>query len=616
MMNENQTTPIELLSPALNKDVAVSAINHGADAVYIGADRFGAREKAGNSIEDIEEVVKYAHVFNAKVYATVNTIFFDHEAEQIRKLCYALWNTGVDALIIQDTGILELDLPPIRFHISTQANNRSLEKISFWDKTGVSRVILARELSLKQIAAIRSNTGIELEVFIHGALCVSYSGNCYMSYIAANRSANRGACSQLCRLPYSLIDSEGTIIAKDKHLLSLRDLNASSALSDLINAGVTSFKIEGRLKNSAYVKNITAFYHALLNKFIAQNQNFRRASRGNCGIAFDPNIERTFSRGYSTYFIFGRQRPSANFASPKSMGKHVGTVTKTDSKHFLLNTEINLANGDGICFISDDRLIGTQVIGKDDKGFIPQNIKGITTGTEIFCNRDTEFLKQVDKSETRRRRDIAVCVSETDGIFELAAVDERYKYKLTFYADADIADNQRRAAEIWRDGMSKSGQSAFNVTQVDINTLKLPHYPMSKINGLRRMLLRGLTSVILDDTCKSRPVSIIKVCDYYERHIDYQHNVSNGFAHRFYKKRNVESIEPAIEMNSGKPAGISVMTSRYCILFELDLCLKFNRNRKFKLPLYAIYGNRKYTIEFDCGNCEMKIHYGQSPKPL
>ena len=351
MVNNNRTTTLELLSPARDKETAISAINHGADAVYIGASKFGAREKAGNSISDIEKVVNYAHIFNAKVYATVNTIFYDNEAEEIRKLCYSLWNIGIDAIIIQDTGILELDLPPIRFHISTQANNRTLEKILFWEKTGVSRVIIARELSLKQITEIRKNTKIELEAFIHGALCVSYSGNCYMSYCSTQRSANRGECSQPCRLPYNLIDNNGKTLIKDKHLLSLRDLNASSVLPELINAGVTSFKIEGRLKDSTYVKNVTAFYHNQLNKFIEQNNSYSRLANGNCTIAFEPDVERTFSRGFTTYFYKERQKDSANFITPKSTGKLIGKVTTTDSKHFILDNDQNLVNGDGICFI-------------------------------------------------------------------------------------------------------------------------------------------------------------------------------------------------------------------------------------------------------------------------
>ena len=599
--------PLELLAPALDKDTAVSAINHGADAVYIGADRFGAREKAGNSIQDIEKTVKYAHIFNAKVYATVNTIFFDHEVEQIRKLCRDLWNTGVDAIIIQDAGILELDLPPVRFHISTQANNRTLEKVAFWEKTGVSRVILARELSLKQIAEIRAKTRIELEVFIHGALCVSYSGNCYMSYIASRRSANRGSCSQPCRLPYTLVENDGKVIAKDKHLLSLRDLDASTALPDLINAGVTSFKIEGRLKDTAYVKNVTAFYHALLNDFIAQNPNFYRPAKGNCTITFKPDLERTFSRGGSTYFIFGRPGRLANLTTPKSMGKYAGTVIKTDSRRFWLNTETDFSNGDGICFISDDGLIGAQIIGKDDRGFIPQDITGITTGTEIFCNRDTEFIKQVEKSETPRNRNLVIDISETDGIIELAADTEGFKSRFTFPAEADIADNQQRAAEIWKTRMSKSGRSAFNVTQVNINTSKLPHYPASKINEMRRLILDNLTSALLEDAYKSRHVSMINVTGYHEKHIDYQHNVSNRFARLFYEKRNVETIEPAVEISESGVGEIPVMTTRYCILFELGLCLNTNRKRKLKLPLHLITGNNNYTVTFDCNNCEMKI---------
>jgi putative protease len=400
---------------------------------------------------------------------------------------------------------------------------------------------------------------------------------------------------------------------------------------------VTSFKIEGRLKDSVYVKNITAYYHALINNFIEQNQNFCRSSKGNCTISFRPDIERTFSRGFSTYFLFGQQRGLANFVTPKSMGKYVGIVTKTDSKHFLLKTDpvaANLVNGDGICFVSDGKLIGTQIIGKDNNGFIPQDIKGITTGTEIFCNRDTEFIKQVEKSETPRNRDMVIDITATDGVFELEAVTQGSRKTLTFPVDAGFADNQQRAAEIWKTRMSKSGPSPFNVKQVNINTSELPHYPASKINGLRRLLLDILTMEILEDAYKNRPVSTINVSDYYEKHINFQHNVSNRFARLFYARRNVETIEPAIEIckpphggrdqkksamnhllgnlqneaiGEGKVGRIPVMTTRYCILYELDMCLKANQKHKLKFPLSLVNCNQKYTVEFDCERCEMNI---------
>ncbi|HON19146.1 MAG TPA: peptidase U32 family protein, partial [Salinivirgaceae bacterium] len=358
---------LELLSPAKNKETAIAAFYHGADAVYMGARKYGARENAGNSTEEIQQVVSFAHQFGGKVYATVNTIFYKNETEEVRNLIIELWEAGVDALIIQDPGILELNLPPIRFHMSTQANNRTLEQICFWEKTGISRVVLARELSIEQIGAIREKTTIELEAFIHGALCVCYSGNCYMSADINHRSANRGNCAQPCRLPYDVFLPDGTKIIEQKHILSTYDLETTNVLDKLIYAGITSFKIEGRLKDISYVKNITAYYHQLLNQFISQNPQFRRSSVGICNFDFDPNPSRTFSRKTSTYFYLGRSRPLVNFLTPKSIGQKIGKVIAIEGKKVTLETSEELNTGDGICYLSNNQLLGTNIVGIQGK---------------------------------------------------------------------------------------------------------------------------------------------------------------------------------------------------------------------------------------------------------
>ena len=596
---------LELLAPALDKQTAIMAINHGVDAVYMGAEKFGARNKAYNTLSDIEEVVNYAHLFNVKVFITVNTIFFDYEAEEIRQLCYSLWNLGVDAMIIQDVGILELDLPPMRFHMSTQANNRTVEQVLFWEKTGLSRVILARELSLKQIAEIRSKTTVELEAFIHGALCVSYSGNCYMSYVSGGRSANRGNCAQLCRLPYDLVDSRGMVIKKNQHLISLRDLNASPLLPQLIQAGVTSFKIEGRLKDISYVKNITAYYHALLNNFIKDNNGYGRTSKGDCTIGFAPDPERTFSRLYSTYFYQDRKPELANFVSPKSVGKFVGNVVQANKNSFLLDHDIHLVSGDGICFIQDNSLIGTQIIGKISNGFIPQSMNGIVKGVEIYRNRDREFNKQIEKSEMPRKKEVIIYVYVNNNYLEIVANTEGFVINNTFEIETETSNNQQRAVEIWKNQLSKTGNSVFRVAEVKINTDKLPHYSVSRINELRRILFDILVKKIVETHIANRTVSTIHVTPFYLKNLDFQHNVANRYAKSFYEKRNVEIIEPALELQKSGYEGKVLMTTRYCILYELDMCLKINKSLRLNFPLWLKDDKREYQIEFDCKKCEM-----------
>lgn len=598
---------LELLAPARNAATAIDAINHGADAIYMGAAKFGAREQAANSFDEIKKVVDYAHLFNVKVFSTVNTIFFDNEKEELREMVIKLWDLGVDALIIQDTGLLEMNLPPMCFHVSTQANNRTLERIKFWEKTGVSRIVLARELSINEISNIRQHTNIELEAFIHGALCVSYSGSCYMSCDMNNRSANRGNCSQPCRLPYDLTDSNGSIIRKNEHLISLNDLDTSTVIDDMIRAGITSFKIEGRLKDPLYVKNITAHYSKLLNRFIEKNSNYTRSSKGICTIGFVPDPEKSFNRGTVTHFLKGRSIGLVNPTTPKSMGKLVGKVTKIEKKMFATDSYIDLVKGDGICFNHNGTLLGTQITATEGKWYKPQDISGITIGTNIYRNRDHNFIKQVERSDTPRKRTCSINISFIDNKIQITALSDTISTQTTTEY-TEIAENREKATNTWQIQMAKSGDTCFTIQNIDIEGEKTAHLPVSTINTLRREILAILENKIRQNHFDSRQTSKINTIDFYKQSIDYHENVSNSLAQQFYQKRGVKHIENAFELIKPDKSEYVVMTTKYCILFELGYCLKSNNKKQpFKLPLYLSHKERKYRLEFNCKECQMII---------
>ena len=396
---------VELLAPAKNLETGIAAIDSGADAVYIGACEFGARKNAPNTLEDIEKLVNYAHKFYVKVHVAINTILHDTELTNAIELVKNLYNIGVDAIIVQDMGLIKAaidgKLPPIPIHASTQCNNRTLEKVKFFDEIGISRVILARELSLNQIKEICDNTNCEIETFVHGALCVSYSGQCYFSYANGGRSANRGECAQPCRLRYSLVDKDGKYILKDKYLLSLKDFNASSELEKLVNSGVKSFKIEGRLKDINYVRNVTSYYNDLLNKCA------NRTSSGTVFCDFTPNVEKTFNRGYTTYFLKDREQ-CFNFLSPKSRGEKLGKVKRITSKYFEIDADIHPQ--DGICFIQNGEMSGFLVNKVDGNKIYPNSMNGLKSGTVLYRNFDSDFDKKLTNTKTSRKIAIDIVV--------------------------------------------------------------------------------------------------------------------------------------------------------------------------------------------------------------
>ena len=404
-----KTKKIELLSPAKDVEVGIAAINHGADAVYIGGPDFGAREKASNSIQDIERLCRHAALFDAKVYVTLNTLLYDNELERARKMAYDCWNAGVDALIVQDMQLLQLDLPPIPLHASTQCDNLTVEKVQQLEQLGFEQVVLGRELSLKQIKEIREKTTVPLEFFVHGALCVSHSGRCYLSQYIGNRSANRGACAQPCRLPWDLLDENGKVLIKNRHLLCLKDLNNSAHLEELIDAGITSFKIEGRLKDADYVKNVTAFYRQKLDEIISRRSDLEPTSYGRCSYTFDINPEKSFNRGFTNYFINGRQKDIGSPFTPKSMGEYIGEVSWCNPLRMEIDTDKTLHNGDGLCFLNqDNELVGLRAdvvnIGRDGVHTVSTNRPhGAYRGAKIYRNLDLQKSTVTSTSNGRNR---------------------------------------------------------------------------------------------------------------------------------------------------------------------------------------------------------------------
>ena len=578
---------IELLSPAQNKECAIAAINFGADAVYMGAPKFGARKNAPNSLKDIKEVVDFAHKFYAKVYITINTILDDNEILQARELIYKLYDIGVDAIIIQDMGLLELELPPIQLFASTQCDNRSLEKVKFLEETGFDRVILARELSLNQIEEICQNTTIPIETFIHGALCVSYSGQCYMSFVQGGRSANRGECAQPCRKKYSLVDEKGNYIAKNQHLLCLKDFNASKYIENLVNIGVTSFKIEGRLKEENYVKNITLFYRNLLN-------NFPKASSGKVFADFEPNPYKSFNRKFTDYFL-EKRKDIFNFSSPKSWGEYIGKISKIGENYFKITTNIKLSPQDGLCFLENNELNGFLVNKVENNKIYPNKMPKFSKGAEVYRNFDFAFEKILKNTKTKRRiqaefelRDNLLIVKDEDN----NEVCLKFEY-------SEIAKNPKMKENIISQ-LQKAGETDFYVEKVQINSEKIPFLPISKINEMRREILDLLMEERIKNYKRELPKNR-KVVPFILNEGDYKLNIHNDYAKQFYEKRGCKIKEHSLEKTKYTSNKI-IMQTKHCLKYAFNLCGK-NKN----LTLIDEASNKRYKLEFDCKNCQMFI---------
>lgn len=593
---------IELLAPAKDKICAKAAVDYGADAIYIGATEFGARKKAANSVEDIKEIVKYAHKFNVRVYAAINTILTDEEINKAEELIEKLEVIGVDAIIIQDMGLLQnakckmQSAKRLKFHASTQCDNRTVEKVKFLENAGFSRVILARELSIEQIKEIKKQTNVELETFIHGALCVSYSGQCYLSYAIGGingRSANRGECAQPCRKKYSLIDEQGKFIAKDKYLLCLKDFNASKHIKSLAEVGVTSLKIEGRLKDVNYVKNVVAYYRKLIDDL-----GYKKTSSGKILLDFEPDLEKSFNRGFTDYFLDAKRKEIYSFDTQKSMGKYIGRVSKACKAYFEIMPDINIQPQDGLCFFNNDELIGCLVNKVEGNKIYPNKMDGIKAGTEIYRNFDCEFEKKLNNSKTCRKLGVNVFFY----LSKIKAVDEDGTSIEIKYDFDEFAQNQEKMGVNILTQLKKSGDTNFLVEEVNILTNKLPFLPISKINELRRELfekliserLKNYTSIIPHSACTEN------VGSYPQTEIDYSGNVLNKYAKEFYEKHGCKVTESALE-SSGKCKNKTIMTTKHCLKHAFNIC-------KSPQKLYLIdEKNKRYELEFDCNKCEMNI---------
>lgn len=606
------TKKIELLAPAKDLVHGMAAINCGADAVYIGAPQFGARANANNSIADIEALVKYAHLYGAQVFTAVNTIIYDTELETCRKMIYELYNAGVDALIVQDMGILEMDLPPITLHASTQANNRDANKIKFLEKAGIKRVVLARELNLHQIKEISDATPVELEFFVSGALCVAFSGNCYMSVAGGERSANRGECAQNCRLPYNLIDGTGETLLSSSHLLSIKDLDVSDQIPNLIEAGITSFKIEGRLKDMVYVKNNVSFLRKKIDAVLNGSKNYIKASSGKSIYGFEAALDRSFNRGYSNYFVNERKNKIGSWESPKSKGQYIGKLIQTKGNAYFIENGNTLNNGDGLCFTNDKgEFGGFQVNTVTNDLVVPNEMKSISNGTDIFRNNDLAFAKLVEREDSAVRKiNTKLLLSETETGFQLLVTDEDgYESFANCIQTKERTKNNESIIANIKTQLSKTGNTPYVAAEIEIQFSENWFLPISKINELRRSVYEQL-SATRSKNYKREEYPIEKTSHPYpETELDFTYNISNKLARKFYERHGAKKMEQAIELQETRDKAC-VMTTKYCIKYELEQCPKYHKDqveKKLIEPLILTQGNNHYQLKFNCGPCEMEI---------
>jgi putative protease len=597
---------IELLAPAKNLETGIAAINHGADAVYIGAAQFGARQAAGNSVEDIARLVEYAHLFGVKVYVTLNTIIYDDEVASVEQLVAELYKVGVDALIVQDMGIAGMNIPPIPLHASTQMDNRTVEKAKFLAGVGFPRIVLARELSLSEIKEIHDAVpDTELEVFVHGALCVSYSGQCYASQHCFGRSANRGACAQFCRLPFDLVDAEGTVVMRDKHLLSLKDMNRSAHIEQMLDAGVTSFKIEGRLKDVSYVKNITAYYRAKLDEVFARRPEYERASYGKCAPQFTPAPEKSFSRGFTDYMLNGSKDEMTSFDTPKSKGEYMGRV-KFVSRNFFTFTGKDFNNGDGACFVSrDGRLKGFHINRVEGNRIFPQSMPQVESGDELYRNYDCDFERQLSRPDVARRMRVDLTLCENADGFVLKGIDES-----GLECSVSTVFEKQEARTSQRDNIVKQlgkwGNTPFEVGEVNVEFSSEWFVPSSLLSDMRRSLCEELIKRHNEEDSREDMRLADNAIPFVEDELDYKGNVSNSHAKAFYMKHGVKSIMPAFENEPVDNA--VVMFCKHCIKFSLGWCTKSGAKHAFKEPFYLVSGDgKRFRLSFDCKECMMKV---------
>ena len=622
---------LELLAPARNLDIGIEAIHHGADAVYIGGPSFGARSTADNSVADIAKLVQHAHRFHSRIFVTLNTILRDDELEPARKLAWQLYDAGVDALIIQDMGLLEIDLPPIQLHASTQTDICTPEKAKFLQDAGLSQIVLARELTLPQIAAIRDAVDTDktiIEFFVHGALCVAYSGQCYISHAHTGRSANRGDCSQACRLPYEVKDSQGRIVAHDKHVLSMKDNNQSENLRQLIDAGCRSFKIEGRYKDMAYVKNITAHYRKLFDEILNERPELAPASHGKASFSFTPDPNQNFNREFTDYFVQGRQEDIGAFDTPKNPGQPIGWISNVTPEHVEITTDdpaAELHNGDGLCYYDlQKELIGLQINRAEAtkaKGvwkLFPKDpmdgFKDLRKGVQVNRNRDMSWVRTLDKKSAERRIGVWMKLSEAESGLQLHLTDEA---GFTGQASLSLAwqapKEEASAASKLEQQLAKLGETIFAPLQVQLHLPRAWFVPPSQLNGLRRDAVAALEAARaagLERLPRATPAE--PPAPYPEDTLTYLANVFNDKARQFYAKHGVRVIAAAYEAQE-EHGEVSLMITKHCVRYSLSLCPKQAKGvtgvqgTVRAEPLQLINGKEKLTLRFDCKPCEMHV---------
>lgn len=605
--------PLELLAPAKNADFGIEAIKHGADAIYIGGPAFGARYGAGNDVAEIRRLCDFAHRFRAKVFVALNTILRDDELEEARQLAWKIHEAGADALIIQDMGLLELDLPPIQLHASTQTDNRNPAKIRFLEDAGFSQVVLAREMSIKEIAQVAAETTLSLEYFVHGALCVAYSGQCFISHAHTGRSANRGECSQACRLPYTLIDDKGKTITENQHLLSMKDNNQTDNLLALARAGVSSFKIEGRLKDLSYVKNITAHYRGLLDGIIANNPEFTRASSGRSTFTFTPQPDKTFNRGYTDYFANERQDDIGAFDSPAFVGELIGEVVEIGDGWITVNSGQPFHNGDGVCFHDGHGDVQGMRINRAEGGklFPAEMPKELTEGATLFRNRDQEFERALERESADRRISVKPVLSETDDGFALTLTDEdgvvaAVNRKNGPKSEWQLAQNPETAMAKLKENLGKFGNTMFVAKAVELKLSQPWFLPVSAINALRREATEQLEAARLANHPRPpRAAPAASPVPYPQEELTYLGNVFNAKARQFYERHGVKLIADAYEANQEKGM-VSLMITRHCLRYSFNLCPKEMKHLKPD-PMTLVNGNEKLILKFDCKACEMHV---------
>lgn len=600
---------IELLAPAKNIEVGKIAILSGADAVYIGADRFGAREAAGNSVEDIKELANFAHFYGCKVFVTLNTILFEYEVEKARQLAWDIWEAGADALIIQDMSFLELDMPPIPLHASTQMDNRTPDKVKFLADCGMDRVVLARELTHEQIKEIHDVTDVELEAFIHGSLCVCFSGQCYLSHHIGGRSANRGACAQPCRMKWDLESADGQKIIKDRHLLSLKDMNRVDSLEDMVLNGVSSLKIEGRLKDADYVRNIVGFYRKKLDEIIEKHSHLKRVGEGIVSdpVANDP--EKSFNRGFTDFFLNAKREKMANFQSPKSMGKYIGKVTKKRANEFIVDTNVELNNGDGLCFLTKTGEMKGVRINKVEGNKISLPPRScLYAGAEVYRNFDQKYQNDLKAHPPTRKIKVCVNIIEEDGAVFIEVKDQQgvaVKYELP--GPFEGAKNEEMALANIKKQVSKMGDYPLHCTRFKYLADNVYFFRMGDLNQCRREALDQYMQMRHQHYVRKEVVIEKNKMPWPGGELDFHANISNSFSMAFWKRHGAEVVSMAFEMQTLDGNEI-LMTSKYCLKYQMGCCPKQDCPGDLpNEPLYMTNDSGRYRLVFDCKNCQMKM---------